>query len=1357
MDLDIVDEEEQITPKFLWSKLSSEDRIEQLSLVLSDVIPQYELQKIVTVANQTYVWSRSFLDSILFKAYFTNDKIDPLLLINWIIDQDYTSPITLDTKIIYSEEGNIGASIFNKLVEIKDDNKVISNLLPYQNLLIKSKKDEDIQSGVKFSEKYSKIIGDEHNPLSEYNPINSREVYRYVNLLNKNTDLDQRIVNINDTINIVGVHLNTECLKRNYCTPRGKTPTFDRIHFKWWLNDHIKYSSLKNYLNKVNKNVMILSWSYISNELTTFHWQLLTQFSLNEINKFMKDIGINNDEIRTKYTNKIIELSNLSKRNLINYLYQQHTSVWQLSFTLIFYKIILRELGAKNRKEANNLLKMLKGSDNAIQVYNHICKNNKNNYKSPLICKGTNIGNRKDIIKDRYKTLLFFVSQYKKFFKLNKIYHETRKGIRQFINDSQEMSYKIDMYSWYIKQIFGKEFLDKLIKKNKVLYKLLDKDQINKIDKYAKDLKYQHKKYLELWKEDNPAISLRFKFDISKDEYEKYKALNTLFHKYLEEKPDPTTLQYYIKGTNIPLVCEHEKIMMIIFKTLNSEKKKKLEQELDTDFYAEQITDERLTYVSCKYCGRLITRTQLKMKEQELYSGTSGYGERIMGIIDSNILKQIKHIYLLSRLIIKDNASYNITPDTIFSSIINFIKNYIDPSTARIVNNIKDAENFSVSDKVDRAVALFTITKIIFDILRSYGNIYPIGSREIVENFKPDLIDYLLRWGYRRLKTIPWLKNDPIIKDQSKTESILKQILAQLRKDDVTVLMSMIVPPNKYRKDIKTEKVLKHYFNDQIMIKRVNIITGPESEEYKKIRNKFKSDNLRKLYNYYNNKYWVDIHPKLLSIETNKLVEDQIKLNELSVKNDLSIIRKHYLNSFMTIEYDHSDQWLNIYNQLGKIGQIPKIVPWRYNYLSIPTKYYPHTRHRKLKNRLSENNKKLYENIKKTMETYYVDPILQLKDYFANRCLDLTPHFFYGEICINCGQTLNDIDHPSSNYLELMNKIYSKLGKIEIVDVLPNIKQIIKPKIKDFKANYTNKISDIVRYWSKTKNGKSEKYKSYVVSKFEKNSDSKLLINALLNLGTLSKKIKEAQTKNENTKKYTRYRLDQLKMYIQNLVEFYAVLKYNKQSELLKKFIYSDLYIKYMDIKLKYDIIEPEEFLSKVYAASNLSMNDKIRIYLSTLIGIMWNILIKNKEPLGGFLLSLLDIWLSNNNYMDITDREFLMLDVDAELKASRKKEAFLSMSMQDKIESGVLGKNFEDQEAFYSELYYDMGNGGISYIPDKVETTYELYPEPSIYPDTVSLRPIQSDYGHALDEKYQDEEGFRDARADLLLNPSFA
>lgn len=1351
MDLDIVEDDK--FQKFLWSRVSSQDRIEQLSLILSDVIPQYELHKIVSVANQTYIWSRSFLDSILHKAYFTNHKIEPLLFINWITDRQYLIPITLDIKLVYSDNSDIGPTIFNKLIESKEDEKGLPKK-PYQNLLIKSKRDEDIQSGVKITDKYPRIIADEHNPISEYSPINSHLVYRYTSVLNDNI-IDQRVVNSKDTTNIVGIRINTECLKQNYCTPHAKSPTFTQIHYTWWLNDHAKYSLIKNYLNKVNKNVMKLSWSYIANEITTLHWLILNQFSLPEINQFMKDHGIKNEQIRRNYANKVIELSQGARRNLINYLYQQNTTVWQLTFTLMFYKIILRELGAKNRKEANNLLKMLRGSDNALKLYSHICKHSDNN--NTLICKGTGLGKRKDIIKDRFKTLQFFVKEYKHFLKLNKNYHETRKGVRQFIKDSQEVAHKIDLYTWYITQVFGKDLLDKLLSKGKVLYKLLDKKQIDKINKYAKDLKIQHQKYLKLWQQDNPAISVRFKFDTAKQDYEKYKALSTLLHKYVESQPDLETLQYFIKGTNIPIVCEHEKIMMLIFKVLSPEKKKRLEQQLESDFYAEQDTDDRLTHVSCKYCGRLISRTQMKAKTQELYTGTTGYGDRIMGIIDGNILKQIKQIFIISRLIIKDNASYNISPDTIFSSIIHFIRAYIDPKTARIVNNIKDVENISVSEKVDRAVGLFTIGKIIFEILRSYGNIYPIGSREIVENFKPDLIDYLLKWGHRRLKNITWLKNDTVIKDQVKTESILKQVLAQLRKDDVNILMSVIVPPSKYRKDMKTEKLLSNYLKNVNIIRQVNTITKPVSKEFKRIRDKYKSSVLRKLYHYYQNKYWVDIHPKLLGIETNKLVENQIKLNELSVKNPNHIenIKRHYQNQLLTLEYDHSNQWIKYFNELGKIGQIPKLVPWKYYYLHIPKKYYHHNKKRKLQDRLSNDTKKLYQNVRQTMENYYVDPILQLKDYFSNQCLDLTPHFFNGEICINCGQTLFDIEHPSPDYLDLMKKVYSKIDRVKVVDTLPESVKIDRPKIKEVKINYTSKVSELVKYWSKTRtnNNKNNVYKSFAVSKFVKNGDYKILINSLINLGTLNKKIKEAQKKNESTKNFSRYRLDQLKTYIQNLEEFYSVLQNNKQTELLNNFVYSDLYLKYMHVKPKYQIKERStEYINDVYAASNISMNDKVRIYLSILIETMWNILIKGKEPLGGMLLSLLDIWLSNNKYLDITDREFIMLEADADLKASRKREAFLSMSMQDKIESGVLGKNFEDQEAFYSELYYDMGTSGVNYIPEKTEATAIAYPSHSDYPDTVSLIPRESDYG----DEYQDEEGLRDARGDLLLNESY-
>jgi hypothetical protein len=146
----------------------------------------------------------------------------------------------------------------------------------------------------------------------------------------------------------------------------------------------------------------------------------------------------------------------------------------------------------------------------------------------------------------------------------------------------------------------------------------------------------------------------------------------------------------------------------------------------------------------------------------------------------------------------------------------------------------------------------------------------------------------------------------------------------------------------------------------------------------------------------------------------------------------------------------------------------------------------------------------------------------------------------------------------------------------------------------------------------------------------------------------------------------------------------------------------------------------------------------------------MWSILIKGKEPLGGMMLSLLDIWFMNNYNLDVTNRDFDLLDMDADYKLDKKRAKYLSMSMLEKIESGLMDESYEGQEEFYTDLYFDNDNVTPNIAIEVVKQQPQHYERSSNYPDTVSLFPIESDLGDAI-ENYEDEEGFRDSRADWL------
>ena len=188
--------------------------------------------------------------------------------------------------------------------------------LSYDNLLIKSVKGEEVQSGVKITDKYPNIIGDEHNPISEHSPVYSHQVQRYTK------QPDSRVIIPTDIVNVVGIQVDTNCLSEQ-CTPLPKFPGFDHIYCRYWMNDYNKFSGIsKNYFDKVSKGIMKLAWPYISDELTTFHYLINSQFSLAENNKFIRNLAVSDQKIRSAYETSI---STKIKPGLIHQLYHQNT------------------------------------------------------------------------------------------------------------------------------------------------------------------------------------------------------------------------------------------------------------------------------------------------------------------------------------------------------------------------------------------------------------------------------------------------------------------------------------------------------------------------------------------------------------------------------------------------------------------------------------------------------------------------------------------------------------------------------------------------------------------------------------------------------------------------------------------------------------------------------------------------------------------------------------------------------------------------------------------------------------------------------------------------------------------------
>jgi hypothetical protein len=1126
------------------------------------------------------------------------------------------------------------------------------------------------------------------------------------------------------------------------CTDDGISMVYLNNYNK---EDLSKKEQRKIWINIINKLLQLLENKELNNK---------SQYNLYLNNNYFEKLALLNNISTDELIENLNKNVKNSVNNILNYIYRinenlhlHNKSYWCIMIIMI-KKIIGLELAASNRKEINNKMKMLKSLEkNPLKLYEKICKDidKTKNENFLLVCKNGLTTKRKDILEYRYNILLKLINQYNKYVKKNKYLIDIKKFlIKTNVNNQNNMIIR-DKYNWYIKKVFGKKELENIIKKSKKLkqniYDILTSIEKDKINKFIKTLENNRDKILKLRESNNPAIKLRIKYDTSSIDSIKYKALNKLYYEYVDHKPDKNK-QLKLKDTNFNIMCEHEKILLDINNTYSKKVIDEKRNILKLEYYSNTEDFDTIYYIMCKYCGRIITRTEIKM--YDVYDSDNkknvGYTKKNINIIDTKIMFQI-YLWLseIINVIIKDKISYSITPELIYSSIGNDVKRYME--RYNISYTLKD--KVSIDERIDKIIGYLVLGKIIFEIIESQGNIYPTGSRNIIYNIVSDTEDrtkelenYLFEWGIRQMKKTNigsflkkigyhiFSKND--FKNKDKLKSLLKQFYEKIKNKNISIKSNIILTPINYpfNKKLDTEVknillIFKNYVNNDennlINLTRHNYIPY---DVYKKITNLYNIKKLNKIYKYYINTKLSEYNKNVYKEQINKLFSELLDINTLSINNlsqnsNLSNeIQNYNYNMFINNDnYNLNNWWKKFYNEIIIMNSIHNIL--RYNDYLIYKKYYSPNKKRYIKNRLTGKYIDLYNDINNTFNNMKTDFDYEVISYFQNLCIDNTPHEFYKYICINCGQTLSDLENPSESYLKLMKKSYIDIKKEKDIIQLKSLPKLTLPSIdknniyytKYTKYDFNKNILDIVQFLIKNKNLDSNTLKTNQIKTFNKKSNLDYLIEIIKDLGIFKNRRYEEQIKNNINltklkNKYKRFRIIQLIKYIKIILQYYSIIKYNKNIDFLKQYYDSEILIIYKqnNINFTYDFNINFDFIDDIYEIKEINFNVKTNILFNILIDIIYKILFNNPSKnnnstlLSNFIIHILDIFINSQHYNDITENQFNMSDMDYDYKLHIKRKAYLELSKQEKIETGLLSLSYEEQEEFYQDLYYELG-----------------------------------------------------------------
>lgn len=1382
---------------FLWSKLSNEDRIERLELIFKDEnVPVAQISKLAQDYNSIYLKGKKTKEEIWYAKLDKSSLVDKVT--RYLMLNNFAIPIVYDEKKYYKQT-QIPSHYdpkFNKLID--NENELVTLEKKPQPYLILVKKSPDIISDeTNFLHDF--IINNAHISIRFADMTKSKKLLDYDSEFNSDNLFDINV--LTNTANIVGIYINTCFNFNDNISINQASLFFDQAHKIEYINNKlyesetyhdnlqdlfqqdlekchgIRYVSLNSdYIGHADN-----SWANLSENLLQLLYDKKNDIESDYYNKKFTEIKLKIADDNTKFSKQALDIINNNiksvNKNLINYLFfiSAHGFLYHMVEALKL--IIANELNIcvnANKKEINNKIKMIlaveKSGQSPIRLYDKICKSNKLNthHQYSLVCHKLN---RTDIVTYRYYTLKELIKKYNKYLRDIVEQNTKEKSIEKINNIMIKKHYKHDIYVWYIKTSLGEDVLKKILEKSKkvgvYINDVITEKQKKTITNLITSLKKQQQMITKLMQEKDlhPGIRLRITYDTSKDEEQKFNALRKLVKYYIEDSPG-NDMQYKLKDVDYEILCEHEKILLQMHNALDESQIQKYKYILETKFYSEATDSDAEVYISCRYCGRPIARSTLKV--YDTYQKTTGfknvgYGKIAVSIIDTKTMKQIAYILEVARLVIKDRISYAITPESIYNSIGDFIRQYLGKEKIHFTSAMRDVDDFSISPLMDRIIASFAIAKIIYEIIRSYGNIYPVGSRNIVEELlmkkgeDKALLDYLIEWGFKKLKKLSYLGKKEL-KNREKNIKILTQIYNKIKKREIHVASNVIETPQSYKINDKYDKEIKQ-LTDILTddYKREDFIS---IQQYKKL-SRYSEHELQNIYKYFIKKSLVTYNENIDKVPINKKFSDILDLSKLSMKNTVharEIKKYNFCTHFDTYEYNLDPFWANYYVNLMKMSKIQIYQQYNKKFAFVTKQFIKTNRKHEILDRLDVPHKKQLNDIINRMKKSEMTVKQLAHIYFTNRCLDNTPHFFYGRVCINCGQTSENIEKPSKHYMELMVKTFNSITKKEQTQIFTTkkIKNMILEHVNKEKKVYTKymryefdvHIKNIVKFlisYHKI-NTKTTKFSSRVIRKFLAKNDLAYLADALSGLGRLTRRHNEEKRSEKSLlhlkNKYRRLRLVELKKYIKIIIEYYSILRYTKHLDLLKVFRDSDFLIKYMEngMTLTENISIDSEFISKIYDDKNLSYGDKTKLLLSIFIDIVNTILTKNPKRVTGERLSTSDISRRNNksllrkqkytnitllsNFMiemldrifysqqvtDTTIKDFELSDIDADFKAYRKRQKFLTMSMQEKIESGVLSMTYEQQEELHKDLYLDLDTSNVQFIPIHTKDTAQEY-----------------------------------------------
>jgi hypothetical protein len=946
---------------------------------------------------------------------------------------------------------------------------------------------------------------------------------------------------------------------------------------------------------------------------------------------------------------------------------------------------------------------------------------------------------------------------------------------------------------------------------------------------FNKQLKKYRDEYDKLFETRNVAIIERENFDNTIDEKRKYAILDLIFNKYAIKKIGDNN-QYYLKDIpSIAILCEHEIILSKIFKLKRESTNESLMaignlySILENQYFSTTIDNDDERFIYCVYCGKPIFETDIKMHNTFDDSGNlnATYTTKY-DLFQSKIMKQIDAILSISQLIFINKGSIILNSRIIYDSIYDIIESYRTEEELENIINIQKDNDFKISKRLDRTIAEYAISRIIYGIIDSGGLIYPRGQRKKLEKAfqsgQNELTEYLIDWGIKKLFSIKMAKinyrpfPDELLSKKDKIKENLKKIIQKLRRTETkmvkysihipiyykynenyeSIIKKMIECLNKFSNDEEINICISRTFNNKIniydftnylvakifAIETKYINEEPRNTDIKShiIKAGFEKDEFK------------DISRDKLKDKSKNKLKDIKKLNNLNnnnIKNGVTIKEKSQIKS--QIEDNHRN---NTCEYTGKLRKIVSLI-----FVNLRSKLLilrKNLKNKYLEKFTNENiiiNNEISELIKKE---YNIITNKTIIEYFQFRCFDGTPHLFNGTFCTNCGRIIDDldfkiVDEASKKEFEKYKKQYDILNNIpqkeQHIRIIKNscAKEIqnkqnvslrgFSDKInRIFEDDITDKIKKIaktilgnIKLTKKDENnissigadpGKINEIKNEKLLRIFQTDNSDDFYNLLLSIGSYKNRENEllsiSNKRNEIIERYARIRVDELYNGIVEIIRNISVICNTKILALIRNGTYGNFLSEIIEsgIANNLNIVQKkiDDFIT-ISELNNIKCSDlkigKLKklflgIYINLLDLIIHNkninkkIVDQNRETkiLCRFVLFEIENFLMAIDDNDKTKEYFINKEMNYDLDRYRKEQKYLNLSMEEKIEEGILNMSYEEQEEYFRALD-ERGN---DYFGINIESTEKEIIEPedkytkSIYKDGLKM-DITYDY----------------------------